>query len=93
MASDGNEYVSQGAEFRPSLDPIDTIYSSFEGARGGDRGGFSLSRGDDDGDGTRDEDFLNGRDDDKKRRMSKLLLLQLAPAGGRLKRPLHVRLT
>jgi hypothetical protein len=56
--------VSTGFEFRPSLDPIDTIYATFEGASGGDRAGFSHTLGDDDGDGEVDEDFLNGKDDD-----------------------------
>ena len=67
IASDNLAYVSTGAyayELRPSLDPIDTIYPSFEGASGGDRAGFSTTGGDDDGDGLRDEDPLNGKDDD-----------------------------
>ncbi len=67
IASDNLAYVSTGAyqyELRPSLDPIDTIYPSFEGAIGGDRAGFSTNGGDDDGDGLVDEDPLNGKDDD-----------------------------
>lgn len=67
VASDDLAYVSTGAydfELRPSLDPVDTIYESFEGATGGDRRGFSASAGDDDSDGLIDEDFLNGKDDD-----------------------------
>ncbi|MCK4303920.1 MAG: hypothetical protein KAY24_06755 [Candidatus Eisenbacteria sp.] len=64
VASDNVAYVSSGFEFRPSLDPIDTIYPSFEGASGGNRAGFSLNQGDDDGDGLHDEDPLNGKDDD-----------------------------
>ena len=50
-------------ELLPSLDPIDTIYPSFEGAAGGNRPGFS-AQPDDDSDGMMDEEFLNGRDDD-----------------------------
>lgn len=67
IASDNLSYVSTGAyefELRPSLDPIDTVYQSFEGATGGDRVGFSASGGDDDDDGEIDEDPLNGKDDD-----------------------------
>ncbi len=64
VTSDNSEYVSSGFEFRPSLDPIDTIYPAFEGLSGGDRAGFSLTQGDDDGDGLRNEDPLNGKDDD-----------------------------
>ncbi len=67
IASDNLAYVSTGAyqyEFRPSLDPIDTIYTTFEGSTGGDRPGFASNAGDDDGDGQIDEDPLNGRDDD-----------------------------
>ncbi|MBD3237315.1 MAG: hypothetical protein GF330_11465 [Candidatus Eisenbacteria bacterium] len=72
VATDGLGYVSTGYawteeeefELRPSLDPRDRIYASFEGAPGGDRPGFSESGGDDDGDGLRDEDPLNGYDDD-----------------------------
>jgi hypothetical protein len=64
MAEDDLPHVSNGYEFRPSLDPIDTIYPTFEGAPGGMRAGFWLASGDDDGDGLVDEEFLNGRDDD-----------------------------
>ncbi len=64
VASDNMEHVSSGFEFRPSLGPGDTIYRSHEGAPGGGRWGFSSYGGDDDGDGQRDEEFLNGRDDD-----------------------------
>jgi hypothetical protein len=67
IASDNLAYVSTGAyeyELRPSLDPIDTIYPTFEGSTGGDRPGFSSGGGDDDQDGLVDEDYLNGRDDD-----------------------------
>jgi hypothetical protein len=66
IASDNLPYVSTGAyefELRPSLDPVDTIYPSYEGAAGGNRPGFSIS-GDDDNDGKVDEDPLNGKDDD-----------------------------
>jgi hypothetical protein len=48
----------------PPIDPLFTIYESYEGVTGGDRQGFSASQGDDDGDGLRDEDFQNGYDDD-----------------------------
>jgi len=71
IASDNLAYVSTGVsplgetELLPSLDPRDTIYTTFEGATGGERAGFSASQGDDDGDGARDEDPLNGRDDDQ----------------------------
>ncbi len=67
IASDNLSYVSTGAydfELRPSLDPIDTIYPSFEGVTGGDRAGFSSTGGDDDQDGAINEDPQNGRDDD-----------------------------
>ncbi|MBD3237267.1 MAG: hypothetical protein GF330_11220, partial [Candidatus Eisenbacteria bacterium] len=67
VAPDDLAYVSTGAyeyELRPSIDPVDTIRESFEGATGGDRRGFSASGGDDDGDGMVDEDYLNGKDDD-----------------------------
>jgi len=67
IASDNLSYVSTGAyefELRPSLDPVDTIYGSFEGVTGGDRAGFSATGGDDDQDGLIDEDPHNGRDDD-----------------------------
>ena len=48
-------------EFLPSNDPIDKIYTAFEGMRGGAR---LPSPPDDDNDGTANEDRLNGRDDD-----------------------------
>ena len=72
IASDNLPYCSTGMaytgvaemEFAPSLDPIDTIYPTYEGAPGGDRLGFSTSGGDDDQDGMIDEDPLNGKDDD-----------------------------
>ena len=48
-------------EFIPSNDPIDRIYSAFEGMTGGAR---LPGPPDDDGDGIADEDWLNGRDDD-----------------------------
>lgn len=65
--STGVAYESTGAKFEtlPSLDPIDTIYPTFEGATGGDRLGFSASGGDDDQDGVLDEDPPNGKDDDQ----------------------------
>jgi hypothetical protein len=67
IASDNLAYVSTGAyetELLPSTDPIDNIYTTFEGSIGGDRAGFSSTGGDDDNDGLIDEDYLNGRDDD-----------------------------
>ncbi|MCK4412764.1 MAG: hypothetical protein KAY32_04405 [Candidatus Eisenbacteria sp.] len=67
IAPDNLAYVSTGAyenEMLPPIDPLYTIYESFEGITGGERQGFSPSQGDDDGDGLRDEDFLNGFDDD-----------------------------
>jgi hypothetical protein len=48
-------------ELYPSSDPIDVIYRSSEGAKGG---GNYPGRADDDGDGRVNEDRLNGRDDD-----------------------------
>jgi len=60
----GVPLVSTGypeTEFYPSSDPIDVIYRSFEGDRGGDR---FPGQADDDYDGLFDEDWLNGRDDD-----------------------------
>jgi hypothetical protein len=67
IAPDNLAYVSTGAydnELLPPLDPVYNIYTSFEGAIGGDRAGFAADGGDDDGDGLVDEDFQNGRDDD-----------------------------
>ena len=66
VAPDNLSYVSTGAyetELRPSLDRVDHIYSSFEGAPGGNREGLS-TQPDDDRDGQIDEDPLNGKDDD-----------------------------
>jgi hypothetical protein len=66
VASDNLAYVSTGAyetELRPSLAPVDHIYSSFEGALKGNRQGFSTEP-DDDRDGNIDEDPVNGKDDD-----------------------------
>ena len=66
IASDNLPYVSTALydyELRPSLDPVDTIYPTHEGAPQGNRIGFSRQP-DDDGDGLIDEDFLNGKDDD-----------------------------
>ena len=48
-------------EFRPTEDPLDIIYRSFEGALGGVR---YPSDADDDGDGMVDEDWLDGHDND-----------------------------
>ena len=48
-------------EFRPTMEEVDIIYRSFEGASGGAR---HPSPPDDDKDGMYDEDWLNGRDDD-----------------------------
>ena len=51
--------VSASIEWRPpTLDPVDRIYESYEGAPG------SLRWVDDDGDGRYDEDPLDGRDND-----------------------------
>jgi hypothetical protein len=66
IAPDNLPYVTTGAyetEFRPSLDPVDTIYPAYEGITRGNRPGFS-TRPDDDNDGEIDEDPLNGKDDD-----------------------------
>ena len=68
IAADNVPHVSTATpdaydEFRPGLDAAATVYRSYEGAFGGDRRGIT-GRGDDDGDGRADEDFLNGRDDD-----------------------------
>jgi hypothetical protein len=49
-------------EFRPTMDPLDIMYRTAEGARGGNR--LPSPTADDDGDGTIDEDWLNGWDDD-----------------------------
>jgi hypothetical protein len=49
-------------EFRPTDDPIDIIYRSFEGTSGGSR--LPSATADDDGDGMIDEDWLDGRDND-----------------------------
>jgi hypothetical protein len=49
-------------EFRPTQDPIDIIYRTAEGARGGKR--LPSPDADDDKDGSVDEDWLNGHDDD-----------------------------
>jgi len=64
LAGQDLSYVSSGYEFRPSLDPVDTIYPSFAGAPGGNRQGLGGGVGDDDGDGLTDEESLNGKDDD-----------------------------
>lgn len=61
---DGIPAVSTSAyewEFRPTEDPMDIIYRSFEGAPGGVR---YPSAADDDGDGLVDEDWLDGHDND-----------------------------
>ncbi len=50
-------------EFHPSQDPIDIMYRTAEGARGGNR--LPSPTADDDNDGLIDEDWLNGRDDDE----------------------------
>ena len=66
IASDNLPYVSTALfeyELRPSLDAVDTIYPSYEGAPGGNRNGFSANP-DDDADGLIDEETLNGKDDD-----------------------------
>ncbi|MBI4719831.1 MAG: T9SS type A sorting domain-containing protein [Chitinivibrionia bacterium] len=50
------------SEFRPTQDPIDIVYRSAEGAPQGDR--FPFPGADDDGDGSYDEDWLDGHDND-----------------------------
>jgi hypothetical protein len=49
-------------EFRPGIEPIYTLYRSFEGTRNGNR--LPSPAADDDNDGKIDEDPLNGFDDD-----------------------------
>jgi hypothetical protein len=49
-------------EFRPTDDPIDIIYHSYEGDEGGSR--WPYPDADDDGDGLVDEDWLDGHDND-----------------------------
>jgi len=49
-------------EFRPGIEPIYTLYRSFEGTRNGNR--LPSPAADDDNDGAIDEDPLNGFDDD-----------------------------
>jgi hypothetical protein len=49
-------------EFRPTNDPIDVIYRTYEGAQGGNR--YPFFGADDDRDGLIDEDRLDGRDND-----------------------------
>ena len=61
---DGVPSVSTGypeTEFYPPDDPIDIIYKTSEGAKGGRN---YPANPDDDGDGRINEDWLNGRDDD-----------------------------
>ncbi len=61
---DGVPAVSTGypdTEFYPPDDPIDVIYRTIEGAKGGRT---YPDNPDDDGDGRVDEDWPNGRDDD-----------------------------
>ncbi len=60
----GIPVVSTGypeTEFYPPNDPIDRIYRTYEGDKGGDR---HPGPADDDRDGLVDEEWLNGRDDD-----------------------------
>ena len=54
------------SEFRPSLDPVDRIYESFDGDQGTRRLGSTpeVEDADDDGDGRIDAEFLTGKDDD-----------------------------
>ena len=68
---DGFDRVSGGPmlEWRPTLDPADTVRI----ANAGDRG--THSHADDDGDGRVDEELLNGRDDDGDRRIDEDFLL------------------
>ena len=66
IASDNLAYVSTGGyefELLPELNPIDTMYTAYEGITNGNRPGFS-TQPDDDNDGVTDEEFLNGIDDD-----------------------------
>ena len=49
-------------EFRPTQDPLEVLYRTAEGAKGGNR--LPSPDVDDDKDGLVDEDWLNGRDDD-----------------------------
>jgi hypothetical protein len=49
-------------EFRPTDDPVDIVYRSTEGARGGNR--LPAPNADDDRDGLIDEDPIDGRDND-----------------------------
>ena len=49
-------------EFRPGIEPVYTVYRTFEGSRGGNR--LPSPAADDDNDGLIDEDPLNGLDDD-----------------------------
>ncbi len=65
VIKDGLPHVSTSAfeiEFRPTDDPVDIIYNSYEGAPGGNRLPSPLA--DDDGDGLMDEDWLDGHDND-----------------------------
>jgi len=62
---DGIPCVSTAAyqmEFRPTLDPIEVVYYAAEGDPGGAR--LPAANADDDGDGTIDEEWLDGRDND-----------------------------
>jgi hypothetical protein len=62
---DGVPAVSTAAfsfEFRPTDSPVDVVYRSSEGVAGGRR--LPARDADDDGDGTIDEDPLDGRDND-----------------------------
>ncbi|HEX7879832.1 MAG TPA: hypothetical protein VF720_10505 [Candidatus Eisenbacteria bacterium] len=65
IGEDQEPHVSTAVpvELRPSLLPVDTIYESYEGIRGGNRNTEALDADDDD-DGLEDEDFHNGKDDD-----------------------------
>lgn len=49
-------------EFRPKQDPRDRVYRTVQGARNGRT--YPSPRADDDGDGTVDEDYLDGYDND-----------------------------
>jgi len=65
IGEDQEPHVSSALpiELRPSLLPIDTIYESYEGIRGGNRNTEAVTA-DDDSDDLDDEDFQNGKDDD-----------------------------
>ena len=67
IGDDSEPHVSTAIPFelRPDLDPLWTIYESYEGIKGGTRlTGENADQADDDGDGELDEDFHDGFDND-----------------------------